>query len=410
MKVFLGVLGDDVIGVDIGLAEVDPRRLAYGEWDETIFVGRVLIWIGGELDIIDRSELPDFIKDTVAANLTTSTFAQASTNQAPRQILLDQGPPATDFDKALDPRTRLKAQLDGGRPPSRSFEGPSTAGPSTSRLSAISSLSFQPDSTSSPIRPIRTRSAYVPEPPRRSPSPPHTSLDTSIATTSSCNCDPDQTSSTGCSCFTDATATGPGGYDTEEETDNDEQTPRTGPSRSSFPPTTRSISHQLFNRDNISPSPLPDPNDLFSPASVSRSSTPVAESSHFTANNTTRNTSVRRSGWIEPVNHERDLRSFEAARANASRMREKSQSLSTLESLSRGASRYGERTPGRSGSLEERIASRTPSSLGRGNSSRFQHQVTRHTSPTQHALALLKERARLLEELAELKLGESPVR
>lgn len=297
----------------------------------------------------------------MAANLTTSTFAQASTNQAPRNMLLDQGPPATNFDTAPDPRTRLKAQLDAVRPPSRSFEtayeGPSVAGPSTSRLSAISSLSFQPDSTSSPVRPIRTRPASVPKPPsRRSPTPLRNSLDTSIVTTSSCHCDPDQTSSTGCSCFTDATATGPGAHDTEEETDYDEPTPRTGPSRNSLPPTTRSISRQTFNRDNISPSPLPDPNDLFSPASQSPATTPVPDSSHFTANNTTRNTSVRRSGWIEPVNHEQDLRSFEVSRANASRLREKSQSLSTLEGLSRGASRYGERTPGRSGSLGERVA------------------------------------------------------
>ncbi|KAG8972655.1 hypothetical protein FRC05_009666 [Tulasnella sp. 425] len=152
MKVFLGVLGDDVIGVDIGLDEV-----AYGEWDETVFVGRVLVWLGGEVDIIDRSELPDFIKDAVAANLTTSTFAQASTNQAPRRILEDHGH-QTDLDTAPDPRTRLKGQLDSFRPPSRSFEAPSTAGPSISRITALSSLPFQPDSTS--LAPLSYTASY----------------------------------------------------------------------------------------------------------------------------------------------------------------------------------------------------------------------------------------------------------
>ncbi|KAF8525583.1 hypothetical protein BU17DRAFT_62725 [Hysterangium stoloniferum] len=45
MKVFLGVLEDDVLQLDIGLSEVDPRKLAAGNWDEVVFVGQTLCWL-----------------------------------------------------------------------------------------------------------------------------------------------------------------------------------------------------------------------------------------------------------------------------------------------------------------------------------------------------------------------------
>lgn len=46
MKVFLGILEDDVLQTDIGLSEIDPRRLAAGEWEEVTFVGETLCWLG----------------------------------------------------------------------------------------------------------------------------------------------------------------------------------------------------------------------------------------------------------------------------------------------------------------------------------------------------------------------------
>lgn len=46
MKVLLGVLEDDVLRTDIGLSDIDPRRLARGEWDEVVFVGETLCWLG----------------------------------------------------------------------------------------------------------------------------------------------------------------------------------------------------------------------------------------------------------------------------------------------------------------------------------------------------------------------------
>lgn len=46
MKVFIGVLENDIIGEDVGLGEVDPRKLAAGEWDEVVFIGQLLVWLG----------------------------------------------------------------------------------------------------------------------------------------------------------------------------------------------------------------------------------------------------------------------------------------------------------------------------------------------------------------------------
>lgn len=49
MKIFLGVLEHDILGMDVGLSDVDPRRLAKGEWDEVVYVAEILCWIGLQL-------------------------------------------------------------------------------------------------------------------------------------------------------------------------------------------------------------------------------------------------------------------------------------------------------------------------------------------------------------------------
>ncbi|TRM60560.1 hypothetical protein BD626DRAFT_504477 [Schizophyllum amplum] len=46
MKIFLGVLESDVLKTDVGFSNVDPRRLARGEWDEVVYVGELLCSIG----------------------------------------------------------------------------------------------------------------------------------------------------------------------------------------------------------------------------------------------------------------------------------------------------------------------------------------------------------------------------
>ncbi|KAI0270038.1 hypothetical protein BC834DRAFT_967740 [Gloeopeniophorella convolvens] len=52
MKVFLGVLETDVINEDVGLSDIDPRRLAAGEWEEVVFVAKLLCWLGKQMGIL----------------------------------------------------------------------------------------------------------------------------------------------------------------------------------------------------------------------------------------------------------------------------------------------------------------------------------------------------------------------
>ena len=58
MKIFLGVLENDIIGQDVGLSDVDPRRLACGEWDECVFVGELLCWLGRSMGVLPSTSAP----------------------------------------------------------------------------------------------------------------------------------------------------------------------------------------------------------------------------------------------------------------------------------------------------------------------------------------------------------------
>ncbi|KAF8634622.1 hypothetical protein AX15_000799 [Amanita polypyramis BW_CC] len=49
MKIFLGMLEHDVLGMDVGLSDVDPRSLARGEWNDIFYVAEILSWIGEQL-------------------------------------------------------------------------------------------------------------------------------------------------------------------------------------------------------------------------------------------------------------------------------------------------------------------------------------------------------------------------
>ncbi|KZV64762.1 hypothetical protein PENSPDRAFT_690473 [Peniophora sp. CONT] len=55
LKIFLGVLENDVIKQDVGLSDIDPRRLAAGEWDETVFIGELLVWLGKQMGFLRSS-------------------------------------------------------------------------------------------------------------------------------------------------------------------------------------------------------------------------------------------------------------------------------------------------------------------------------------------------------------------
>jgi len=54
VKIFLGVLGNDVLGVD--LSQVDPRKLARGEWDECVYVGGLLVHVAKKEGLMGDDE------------------------------------------------------------------------------------------------------------------------------------------------------------------------------------------------------------------------------------------------------------------------------------------------------------------------------------------------------------------
>jgi hypothetical protein len=54
VKIFLGVLGNDVLGVD--LSQVDPRKLARGEWDECVYIGGLLVHVAKKEGLMGDDE------------------------------------------------------------------------------------------------------------------------------------------------------------------------------------------------------------------------------------------------------------------------------------------------------------------------------------------------------------------
>ncbi|PPQ94795.1 hypothetical protein CVT25_007432 [Psilocybe cyanescens] len=54
MKIFLGFLEIDVMKTDVGLSDIDPRRLADGEWEEVSFVAELLCWMGRRNGLIQK--------------------------------------------------------------------------------------------------------------------------------------------------------------------------------------------------------------------------------------------------------------------------------------------------------------------------------------------------------------------
>ncbi|KAI0947538.1 hypothetical protein AcW1_007739 [Taiwanofungus camphoratus] len=76
MKMFLGVLENDVIRMDVGLSEVDPRKLAAGEWDEVVFVGELLCWLGKVAGILPSTSANNLSRAAPAPFRTRGTHVE----------------------------------------------------------------------------------------------------------------------------------------------------------------------------------------------------------------------------------------------------------------------------------------------------------------------------------------------
>ncbi|OAX31487.1 hypothetical protein K503DRAFT_806031 [Rhizopogon vinicolor AM-OR11-026] len=99
IKVFLGVLECDVLpqDEDIGLAGIDPCRLAEGSWKETVLVGELLCWLGEETrhhrysehsyvepwHVTDVQRHPRVPSPSTGSTATTSAQTDLSMHDAP---------------------------------------------------------------------------------------------------------------------------------------------------------------------------------------------------------------------------------------------------------------------------------------------------------------------------------------
>ena len=56
MKIFLGVLETDFLKMDVGISDLDPRRLADGEWEEVLYIAELLCWVGRRAGLVSASD------------------------------------------------------------------------------------------------------------------------------------------------------------------------------------------------------------------------------------------------------------------------------------------------------------------------------------------------------------------
>ena len=55
MKIFLGVLETDFLQMDVGISDIDPIRLADGEWEEVLYIAELLCWVGRQAGLVCAS-------------------------------------------------------------------------------------------------------------------------------------------------------------------------------------------------------------------------------------------------------------------------------------------------------------------------------------------------------------------
>ena len=288
MKIFLGVLETDIIKMDVGLGDVDPRALARGEERETVFVGELLCWLGQKSGI-----LPLGFKEGPITRLAKEVNAvDAATAEG------DEG----DDDEGEDVFGRAR---DNTVSPTTSHHEVRAATPSTR-----SSLTDSAHTTLSMIH------AGHPE------------TDTSVMTMS---------------------------FDDD---------------RTVTPPATPHV----FTRQPSPYSTYSSP-QVINPPEILDTHADGGDDVSYCDCSLKQDIPIQHTGWIQTVDHEEEVKTFLAGH-----------SANTVHQMV-----Y---TP--------KVASFT----GLGYSSRGPPRlITRHTSPSQHRLALMNEKARLLTELANLNIS-----
>ena len=287
IKVFLGVLETDIIKMDVGLSDVDPRALARGEERETVFIGELLCWLGQKTGV-----LPLGFKEGVATQL-----AQEETEiVAATGARSDEGEADEDvFGRARDNTISSTTSISNHRV----------------RAATPSTRSSLADSAQTTLSMINAS---------------HPETDTSVMTMS----------------FQD--------------------------DRTITPPATPRVSTTQPNPDSTLPA--------IHPAGIPETRTPGSgHDVSYCDCSLKQEIPLRYTGWLQTVNHEEEIRKF-------------------LINHSANTVHQTVYTP------------KVTSYAGLGRPSEGPPRlITRHTSPSQHRLALLNEKARLLTELANLNIS-----
>jgi len=92
MKIFLGVLETDILKTDVGLSDVDPRRLADGEWEEVTYIAELLCWMAQQMNSKRSSKAQKVRHEdrkTVAIRSRCDTFSKPPRLSPKSQLDLD---------------------------------------------------------------------------------------------------------------------------------------------------------------------------------------------------------------------------------------------------------------------------------------------------------------------------------
>ncbi|KAJ7019351.1 hypothetical protein C8F04DRAFT_1197793 [Mycena alexandri] len=108
IKIFLGVL-QDILRKDVGLSKMDPRRLAFGEEEETYFIARLLCWYGRRNGLVSRRHSGRDVPDIASPSTLITALTKGTETPLPAEPDSDtpdtsvSAPSWTD-DKAGGPR------------------------------------------------------------------------------------------------------------------------------------------------------------------------------------------------------------------------------------------------------------------------------------------------------------------
>jgi len=287
MKIFLGVLETDIIKMDVGLSDVDPRALARGEEHETVFVGELLCWLGQKSGILPLGFKED--------NVTRPTEEKVEVAGVAEEGDEDGSEDEDVFGKARDNTIS------------------STASHHLVRAATPSTRSSLTDSAHTTLSMVNAS---------------HPETDTSVITMS---------------------------FDDD---------------RTITPPATP----RVYTQQPIPHSTHPSP-QVIHPTELPEARIDGGRDVSYCDCSLKQEIPIQHTGWIQTVDHEEEVGTFLA-----------SHSANTVHQMV-----Y---TP--------KVASHAGVSYSSEDPPRL---ITRHTSPSQHRLALLKEKARLLTELANLNIS-----